>query len=439
MPATLRRSFSTIAWDKSMLKPQDNERISRVGPGTPMGNLMRRYWQPALLSEELPDPDGAPVRVRVLGEDLIAFRDSTGNVGLLDAHCPHRGAPMFFGRNEECGLRCVYHGWKFDASGACVDMPSEPPDSLFKTKVRIGAYPTYEAGGMIFAYLGPPHANPGLPDYELLRVPATSRHIGKSYQECNWLQGLEGGIDSAHFAFLHNNNLSEGSDLHFGDKRPEIEAERTAYGTAGRTIHAIDDHKAFVRSNHFVLPAWSIRTLNFGLDGKPAPIPIVTGHTWAPIDDEHCWVYNWIYSYDPAIPVPVEMWIATETMHGRGPDDVVDRYYNKWTRRNEYGLDRALQKTDSFSGIRGLNLQDVAIQEGMGPILDRSKEHLAQSDRGVILLRQRLFDAMAAVERGEAAPGADAKSHRNVRAADVLVDTNSDWRTNLELVEVARF
>jgi nitrite reductase/ring-hydroxylating ferredoxin subunit len=420
-----------------MLKPEDNERICRVGPGTPMGALMRRYWQPALLSEELPEPDGPPVRVRLLGEDLIAFRDSDGQVGLVDAFCPHRRAPMFFGRNEECGLRCVYHGWKFDRSGACLDMPSEPPDSLFKTKVAITAYPTHEAGGMVLAYLGPPETNPGLPDYELLR--ATSRHIGKSYQECNWLQALEGGIDSAHFAFLHNNDLADHTRMQFNDHRPEIEAERTSYGTSGRTIHAVDEKRAFVRSNHFVLPAWSIRTLTYGLDGKPAAVPIVSGHTWVPIDDEHCWVYNWIYSYDPAIPVPLAMWTATETVHGRGPDDLVDRYYSKWTRDNEYGLDRNVQKTQSFSGIRGLNLQDVAIQEGMGGLLDRSREHLAQSDRGVILLRQRLFEAMAAVERGEPAPGADAASHRNVRAADILVETDRDWRGALELAEAARF
>jgi phthalate 4,5-dioxygenase len=422
-----------------MLKPGDNERICRVGPGTPMGELLRRYWQPALLSEELPETDGAPVRVRLLGEDLIAFRDSSGKVGLVDAFCPHRRAPMFFGRNEECGLRCVYHGWKFDRDGSCVDMPSEPPDSLFKTKVRIGAYPTHEAGGMILAYLGPPETNPGAPDYELLRVPAASRHIGKSYQDCNWLQALEGGIDSAHFAFLHNNDLSDPSHIHFGDKRPEIEAERTAYGTAGRTIHAVDERHAFVRSNHYVLPAWSFRTLTFGLDGKPAAIPIVTGHTWAPIDDERCWVYNWIYSYDPAIPVPRETWTGIETVHGRGPDDLVERYYSKWTRANEYGLDRNAQKTQSFSGIRGLNLQDVAIQEGMGTLLDRSKEHLALSDRGVILMRQRLFEAMDAVARGEPAPGAAAQSHRDVRAADILVETACDWRRDLALAEAARF
>jgi phenylpropionate dioxygenase-like ring-hydroxylating dioxygenase large terminal subunit len=148
-----------------MLKPEENERLCRVGPGTPMGALLRRYWLPAVLSEELPEADGAPVRVRMLGEDLIAFRDSNGEVGLVSAFCPHRRAPMFFGRNEECGLRCVYHGWKFDRNGTCVDMPSEPPDSLFKTKVTIDAYPTWEGAGMVWAYLGPPEHRPPVPDF----------------------------------------------------------------------------------------------------------------------------------------------------------------------------------------------------------------------------------------------------------------------------------
>src|SRR5580704_11131451 len=162
-----------------MLSPADNERLTRVGPGTPMGNLFRRYWIPALLTEEVLEPDGPPVRVRLLGEDLVAFRDSEGVVGLISAFCPHRRAPLFFGRNEECGLRCVYHGWKFDRNGVCVDMPSEPPDSLFKTKVTVGAYPTHEAGGIVWTYMGPPELRPQPPDSELLRAPATHRHVSK--------------------------------------------------------------------------------------------------------------------------------------------------------------------------------------------------------------------------------------------------------------------
>ena len=165
-----------------MLKPQDNERITRVGRGTPMGELQRRYWLPCALSSELGEPDGAPIRVRLLGEDLVAFRDTEGKIGLVDAFCPHRRAPMFFGRNEECGLRCVYHGWKFDRNGTCVDMPSEPADSLFKSKVTIASYPTWEGGGMLWAYLGPPGKQPPPPDYELVRVPATHRFVSKTLQ-----------------------------------------------------------------------------------------------------------------------------------------------------------------------------------------------------------------------------------------------------------------
>src|SRR5579884_4043749 len=173
-----------------MLKPEDNDRITRTGPGTPMGRLWRRYWVPALLSDELKEPDGPPVRVRLLNEDLVAFRDTTGRVGLVSAYCPHRRAPMFFGRNEECGLRCVYHGWKFDADGTCVDMPSEPPDSLFKTKVKIEAYPTWEGGGIVWTYMGPPATMPGPPEYEFTRAPSTHQFTSKTYQECNYLQAL---------------------------------------------------------------------------------------------------------------------------------------------------------------------------------------------------------------------------------------------------------
>jgi len=212
------------------MTPEDNVRLTRVGPGTPMGNLMRRYWQPVALSGELPENDGAPIRVRILGEDLIAFRDTEGKIGLVDAFCPHRRAPMFFGRNEECGLRCVYHGWKFDRNGNCVDMPSEPPDSLFKTKVSIPAYPTHEAGGLVWAYLGPPEHQTAPPDYELLRAPDTHRHVSKTYEDCNWLQALEGGIDTSHSSFLHNMNLGDNTYLRNADGAPRLEVERTPYG-----------------------------------------------------------------------------------------------------------------------------------------------------------------------------------------------------------------
>src|ERR687896_1709338 len=179
-----------------MLSQEDNETLTRVGPGTPMGNLLRRYWLPALLSTELPEADCPPVRVRLLGEDLVAFRDSAGKPGLFVQACPHRGASLFFGRNEEAGLRCVYHGWKFDVTGACVDMPSEPAESNFKSKVRIKAYPGREHAGIIWIYMGPPEKQPPLPEYEFTRLePHPDDKIFKWVQESNYAQGLEGNID----------------------------------------------------------------------------------------------------------------------------------------------------------------------------------------------------------------------------------------------------
>ena len=187
------------------MTPEENELLTRVGPGTSMGKLFRRFWLPALLSEELPAPDCAPVRVRLLGEDLVAFRDTEGRVALLGPYCAHRGAPLYYGRNEENGLRCVYHGWKFDVTGQCVDMPSEPADSNFKDKVRVKSYPTREWGGVIWAYMGPPERVPDRPPVlEWGLVDADHRRVVKNFQECNYLQALEGDIDTAHVSWLHS-------------------------------------------------------------------------------------------------------------------------------------------------------------------------------------------------------------------------------------------
>ncbi|MCL6593139.1 MAG: Rieske 2Fe-2S domain-containing protein [Alicyclobacillus sp.] len=213
-----------------MLKASENERITRVGPGTPMGHVFRRYWVPALLSEELPEPDCPPVKVRLLAEDLVAFRDSTGRVGLFEAYCPHRRAHLFWGRNEECGLRCAYHGWKFDVDGRCVDMPNEPPDSRFKQNVRIPAYPCWEKGGIIWTYMGPPALQPPTPDYEWLRAPETHRFVSKTFEDCNYLQALEGGIDTSHSSFAHNNNLRDVVRLHFLERQNRKRPLRNRFG-----------------------------------------------------------------------------------------------------------------------------------------------------------------------------------------------------------------
>ncbi len=419
-----------------MLSPEDNERVTKVGPGTPMGETLRRYWLPALLAEEVAVADGPPVRVRLLGEDLIAFRDSSGAVGLVDAFCPHRRAPMFFGRNEECGLRCVYHGWKFDRDGTCTEMPSEPADSLFKSKVRIAAYPTAEGGGMIWAYLGDPATMPPPPDYELTRAPATHRYTSKTFEACNWLQALEGGIDSSHVTFLHNMNIRDRSWLH--SVAPEIDFERTDYGLCGVAAHDRGDEH-YVRTFHYIMPSQTLRARSTAPRGGQAEVPTMSGHIWVPIDDETCWIYNYMYSYDPAIPISLDFAHERESAQGRGPADMVPGYRLRANRENTYFLDRDVQKTTTFSGIPGVNTQDYAVQEGMGAIVDRSREHLAASDRVIILTRQLLLEATRAAEAGDAVRGASSASYRTLRAADAVLPAAADWHDALGPFLVAKF
>ncbi|HEV8020638.1 MAG TPA: Rieske 2Fe-2S domain-containing protein [Candidatus Lustribacter sp.] len=423
-----------------MLTAEENERLTRVGPGTPMGALMRRYWQPALLSEELPQPDCPPVRVRLLGEDLVAFRDTSGGVGLVDAYCPHRRAPMFFGRNEECGLRCVYHGWKFDRTGACVDMPSEPPDSLFKTKVRIAAYPTHEAGGMIWAYFGPPELQPPAPDYELLRAPETHRHVSKTFESANWLQALEGGIDTAHSSFVHNQDIHNKNLLRNADTAPRLEVEKTPYGFRYAGIRSRNADEDYVRVYHYLMPAQQLRGGVTDAAGGKKTVPSLHGHVWVPIDDEHTWTFNWLYSYDPAIPLGHDNAIAHEIYSGRGPDDYIPGTYRlKRNPDNDYLIDRELQRNKTYTGIKGINTQDYALQEGMGPICDRTNEHLGTSDRAIIAARQLLFEALDAVERGEAPRGTNPEDYKQVRPVDMQIPSGSRWQEKLEPELVARF
>jgi phthalate 4,5-dioxygenase oxygenase subunit len=424
-----------------MLSPADNERLTRVGPGTPMGNLFRRYWNPACLSEEVAENDGAPLRVRLLGEDLIAFRDTNGTVGLVAAYCPHRRAPMFFARNEECGLRCVYHGWKFDHTGACVDMPSEPPDSLFKTKVTIGAYPTWEGGGMVWTYMGPPELQPPPPDHELVRTSPAHRDISKSYEECNYLQALEGGVDPTHASIMHNMNIGDRSFLNNYDALvAHLNLERTDYGFTYAGIRARDTHN-WVRCYHWIMPSFHMRASvegAFGYREKGDEVPTIDGHMWIPIDDNHTWVYNFMYSHDPARPLPPDQAHNAETRLGRG-DWLNENYISKLNRSNDYGIDRLLQKTSSMTGIQGINTQDFALQEGMGPVVDRTKEHLGTTDRAIITLRQILLESIDAQERGEPLRAIDPATYRNVRSVDRMIEKDKEWRAATKDDFVAKF
>jgi phthalate 4,5-dioxygenase len=424
-----------------MLSKADSDRLTRVGAGTPMGNLFRRYWIPALLGDEVAEADGAPVRVRLLGEDLIAFRDSAGDVALVGAYCPHRRAPMFFGRNEECGLRCVYHGWKFDKNGTCVDMPSEPPDSLFKTKVTIDAYPTWEGGGIIWAYMGPRELQPPYPDHEFVRAPATHRGISKSFQDCNYLQALEGGNDPTHATILHNQKIGDLSFLRdYHRTAAEIELEETDYGFFYAGKRQVSTDEQWIRGYQFIMPSFHSRgqvdSTFWGLDKKA---PTIDGHIWIPIDDETTWVYNFMYAHDPTQPISHEQFLEDEISMGRGPADLVDGYRLRRSRDNDYEIDRDLQKRQTFTGITGINTQDFALQECMETVTDRTKEHLGRSDRVIVLLRKLLLDSVSRVERGEAPRGIDPVSYRSVRAIDRKVRADVPWRELLAEDLVARF
>ncbi len=411
-----------------MLKPEENERLTRVGPGTPGGELFRRYWQPAALSSELPENDGAPIRVRLLGEDLVAFRDTEGVVALMDAYCPHRRAPMFFGRNEECGLRCVYHGWKFDRNGTCVDMPSEPSDSLFKTKVTIAAYPTHEAGGVIWTYMGPKELQPPAPDYEWMRAPDTHRFVSKTFEDCNYLQGLEGGLDTSHSSFAHNERLGDRNWIRNRDGAPLLDVEKTNYGYYYVSTRDVGEDGLYVRVYHYVMPAQQMRGSVTSLMGGRAETPKLDGHIWVPIDDTHTNVYNMAWSYSPDYPITPEYAYEWEKMNGRAPEDHIPGTFKlKKNLANDYMIDRERQRTKTFTGIVGINTQDYALQEGMGPICDRSKEHLGTSDKAIITTRQLLLEATDAVAGGSAPRGLNPEDYRNVRPYDDYVPRGTTW------------
>ena len=268
-----------------MLSTELNETLTQIGPGTQMGTLMRRYWLPALLSSEAPEPDGPPVRVRMLGEDLVAFRDSTGQVGLIEAYCPHRRAPMFFGRNEEAGLRCVYHGWKFDVGGNCVDMPSEPPGQRVQAEGEHRLLHDWEGGGVVWAFW----ARGGSTRPARLRVAPRARRPTGGVEDAGARElppSARGRIDTAHSSFVHNNELDNPARLKSIDVHPKLEVDKTDYGFRWRGIRRIGEERQYVRAYHFMLPAMQMRAALIDKEGEPRKLPSIRGHIWVPVDDD---------------------------------------------------------------------------------------------------------------------------------------------------------
>jgi nitrite reductase/ring-hydroxylating ferredoxin subunit len=380
-----------------MLRLEENELLTRIGPGTPMGALMRRYWIPFLLSHQLAEPDGAPVRVKLLGERLIAFRDTQGRVGLLDERCSHRTASLFFGRNEECGLRCAYHGWKFDVNGNCLDTPSEPEDTGLKHKIKQKAYPCLERGGVLWTYMGPAELKPEFPALEWTQVPASHRFLTRHVQECNWLQALEGGFDTSHLSFLHRGE----ADLKVPSR---YELITTDFGFVAGTGREAPGGAVTWSANVMLMPFHKL------IATRP-----LGAHMWVPIDDEN--TMNYCIEYTPDRPLRDDEMERSRTWHGIHAEHFPDSDRAVLNRDNDYLIDRALQRSGkSFTGIKGVGMQDCSVQESMGPIADRTLEHLGKSDTVIVRLRRFLLRTLHDLDSGSPLPGRNFASYR-VRSA----------------------
>ena len=380
-----------------MLSAKDNDYMSRVGPGTPMGNYLRRYWHPFLETSQLPDPDGDVLNVTLLGERLIVFRDSKGKVGLMQWNCPHRSAPLFYARNEESGLRCVYHGWKFDVTGQCVDMPSEPAASNFKDKVRATAYPVEEQGGVLWAYMGPAELKPPLPELEWAQVPESQRVMAHFTLHCNWVQTLEGDVDSSHVGFLHRTNMRSGAyDARYveHDNAPKWIVEQTDYGMALAAKRETPEGDSFYwRINQWFLPY-------FTLVASDLARTKIHSHIWVPLDDYYCEVWCVEYTTQGQDLTEQEKWQLTAGPQAHIPSFNRATHTLDANETNNYLHDRAQQKAFSFSGIAGIREQDAAMTEGMGALVDRMAEHLGTSDTAIIALRRRLIKDARDLEAG---------------------------------------
>jgi phthalate 4,5-dioxygenase oxygenase subunit len=325
-----------------MLTREENEVLTRVGPSTPMGALMRRYWTPVAYAHQIDKPDGPPIRVRLMGEDLVAFRDSAGQLGLIDERCPHRTASMFFGRNEESGLRCVYHGIKFDVAGNCTDIPCLPPGTdpaqieKIKSTMRIKSYPCIERGGVVWTYMGPPENRPAFPELAWIDLPDSHRHATRHVQECNWLQGIEGGFDAPHLTFLHKGPGREPTRRVV----PSLyEVMAMDFGFIVGTGRDLGDGAIHWNVNVMLMPFHKIIS----------SIPHAA-HMWVPIDDETTMLYSIDFQPDrPFTPADLE---RSTSFNGIHVENLPGTDHATMNKSNDYLIDRALQASGrSYTGM----------------------------------------------------------------------------------------
>jgi len=411
-----------------LLTLEENRRLTETGVGTPMGDLFRSYWQPLLLSREL-GPDGEPKRLRIFGEDFIAFRNSEGKVGVVEPRCSHRGADLFFGRNEECGLRCAYHGWKFDVEGNCVDLPTSTPEIAERTKPKaaIRALQVQEYGDLVWGYLGDGIA-PELPKFEFAELPASQRFVSKKFQQCNWAQAVEGGLDTAHFSYLHA-AMSSGDKVSLmgkmglneppsvaryrwlvEDGMPDFTVLKHNSGLVLGASRKADRDDLYWRITQFMTPNHSLAPNSF-------PGDMCQGNSWVPVDDHSCWIFCFAYHLERDLTDQERK----QYENGSGIFAAVDENYIPLrNRENDYLIDRNRQKNLNFTGIEGISEQDAAIADSQGLIADRTKELLGQTDLGIVRFRQIMLEAASDLEKGQSPLGLDSPEAYYVRSGDAM-------------------
>ena len=422
-----------------MLTYEENKMLTETGPGTPMGEVFRRFWLPVMLSTELPGPDCDPKRLRVLSEDLIAFRDTDGRVGVVDAYCPHRGAPMFFGRNEESGLRCVYHGWKFDVEGACVDLPNAPEGETFKNKVTITSYSAVDKGGAIWVYMGPKDKQPPLPGLRFMDLPDNQRYTWKMHIECNYFQSLEGDADASHANFLHNTLGDQSNNPRLAVRRADLAAltdlvprysiiEDTEYGLMNVVTRDYTPGKKRVNIGHWIMPA----VTTAGSDRV-----VSQNNIRVPIDDKNCMFWRVRFNQNEPLDEK-ELW---QMKHGGWlyPPLQAGTYTGVDNIHNDYNIDRVAQRNYSYTGIKSFSTQDTALIESQrGPIMDRSLERLVSADEEIIRVRRHLLKMARDLQEGKD-PVTDSTGY-NKRVARFNVPRSTDIETFIkgELTAVGR-
>ena len=416
-----------------MMTAEENGLLCRVEGDAPMGQLMRRHWIPVCMSEEVVEADGTPVKARLLGEDLVVFRDSDGKLGVLDEYCPHRRASLVLGRNEECGLRCLYHGWKIDVEGNVVEMASEPVESGLVTKVKHKAYPAREAGGFVWTYMGPAESMPEFEAPPFAPTPDCRVSILKIRVNANWAQILEGQIDSAHSSTLHSSDMvparvdgAKATDKTWlrpsTDKAPRYQGERTSYGfryaAIRRPILNANTHD-YIRITVYVAPFVALIPPN-----DVHNVATVLG----PVDDENTDFYFIAWNGADKPGVPQEEWRKFNV--AQVGIDVDQNYNNVRTRENRYQQNRAAMKLGDFTGIRGIPNQDIAMWEGMGPIADRTRERLGASDFAVVEFRRIMVEAARQMAAGGPAIGTErGMPLASISSFEGVVPKSTDWRS----------